>query len=55
MRPPPVPAPGPFAAPVGRRAVAQATIDEHKLARGLTRISLDELLDVLTRMGYREA
>ncbi|MCX5675894.1 MAG: hypothetical protein NTX87_12885 [Planctomycetota bacterium] len=33
----------------------QATIDEYKLARGLTRISLDELLDVLTRMGYREA
>ena len=33
----------------------QAAIDEHKLARGLTRISLDELLDVLTRMGYRQA
>jgi hypothetical protein len=30
-------------------------IDEYKLARGLTRISVDELLAVLAQLGYRRA
>jgi hypothetical protein len=33
----------------------QLAIDEYKLSRGLTRISLDELLGILADLGYRQA
>jgi len=32
----------------------QAAIDEYKLQKGLAQISVDELLGVLTTLGYRE-
>jgi hypothetical protein len=33
----------------------QAAIDEYKLRNGLARISVDQLIGILTKLGYHEA
>jgi len=48
----------PFSAAAANLSAAarrvQAAIDEYKLQKGLAQISVDELIGVLTTLGYRE-
>jgi hypothetical protein len=50
-----------FSPPADPRALSvaarrvQAAIDEYKLQKGLARISADQLIGILTKLGYHEA
>jgi hypothetical protein len=49
------PAPATAAALSEAARRVQAAIDEYKLQKGLVRISADELVGILTKLGYHEA
>jgi len=49
------PAPATAAALSQAARKVQAAIDEYKLRNGLARISVDELVGILTKLGYHEA
>ena len=49
------PAPATAAALSEAARRVQAAIDEYKLQKGLARISVDELVGILTKLGYHEA